>query len=129
MSSLRKPVVTGVIDPTENSIRELTDALQEALEAAKGVDIVRIDVRGKTSLTDYLLIASGNSVRHLVALKDAALERAKSRRVRPIGVEGEGSDWLLVDFADCVVHLMRPETRAFYDLERLWSVGPEIESP
>ncbi len=129
MSSLRKPVVTGVIDPTENPIRELVDALQEALEATKGVDIVRIDVRGKTSLTDYLLIASGNSVRHLVALKDAVLERAKSRRVRPIGIEGEDSDWLLVDFADCVVHLMRPETRAFYDLERLWSVGPEIESP
>jgi len=129
VSSLRKPVVTGVIDPTENPIRELVDALQEALEATKGVDIVRIDVRGKTSLTDYLLIASGNSVRHLVALKDAVLERAKSRRVRPIGIEGEDSDWLLVDFADCVVHLMRPETRAFYDLERLWSVGPEIESP
>jgi ribosome-associated protein len=105
-----------------------------ALEEVKAVETVVIDVRGKTSLTDYMLVASGNSVRHLATLRDATLECARARGVRPLGVEGDSGDseWVLIDLIDCVVHLMRPTTRVFYDLERLWSVGPvasALDSP
>ena len=104
----------------------LTDAVVTALEDVKAVAIMVIDVCGKTSLTDYLVIASGNSDRHLLTLRDVVLQAAARAGVKPLGIEGErAAEWILIDLVDCVVHLMRPATRAFYDLERLWSVGPE----
>ncbi len=113
-----------------DSGRELADAVVTALDEVKAVDTTVIDVRGKTPLTDYLVITSGNSDRHLATLKDAVLKCAAQRRVRPLGIEGEsGSEWILIDLGDCVVHLMRPATRAFYDLERLWSVGTPVTEP
>lgn len=112
----------------KNPEKALAEALAKALESVKGIDVVLIDVREKTSITDFLVIASGNSDRHLMTMKDAVCVEAEKHRVRPIGIEGEGSDWLLVDFGDCVVHLVRPEARAFYDLERLWSVGAALET-
>lgn len=129
MDSSKKQVATKAAAATKDSASALAEALVTALDSVKGIDVVLIDVRGKTSITDFLVIASGNSDRHLMTMKEAVCTEAAKRRVRPIGVEGEGSDWLLVDFGDCVVHLVRPEARAFYDLERLWSVaaGPETE--
>lgn len=127
MNSSRRPAVTA--SPETDPGRALAEAAVAALEEVKAVDIALIDVRGKTALTDYLVIASGNSERHLATLKDAVVECASARRVRPLGVEGErSSDWILIDLADCVIHLMRPAARAFYDLERFWSVGPEPET-
>ncbi|MGA7964595.1 MAG: ribosome silencing factor [Gammaproteobacteria bacterium] len=126
MSTSKKPVATGKVKTAADPGGALCDALVAALEEVKAVDTMVIDVRGKTPLTDYLLVASGNSDRHLATLRNAAIECARERGVRPLGVEGDRSDseWVLIDLADCVVHLMRPTTRAFYDLERLWSVGP-----
>ncbi|HHJ4328272.1 TPA: ribosome silencing factor [Klebsiella pneumoniae] len=93
----------------------------EALEELKGQDITPIDVRGKTSVTDFMLIASGTSSRHVKALAENVLEKAKAQGVRAIGCEGlDGGEWALLDLGDLVVHVMQSATRQFYDLERLW---------
>ncbi|AJE16875.1 MULTISPECIES: ribosome silencing factor [Stutzerimonas] len=92
-----------------------------ALEDLKGQDIVVIDVRGKTSVTDYMVIASGTSSRQVKALAENVLEKVKEQGVRPLGSEGlDGGEWALLDLGDVVVHVMQVPTRQFYDLERLW---------
>ncbi|MCF7201147.1 ribosome silencing factor [Pseudomonas oligotrophica] len=92
-----------------------------ALEDLKGQDIVIIDVRGKTSVTDYMVIASGTSSRQVKALAENVLEKVKEQGVRPLGSEGlDGGEWALLDLGDVVVHVMQVPTRQFYDLERLW---------
>jgi ribosome-associated protein len=101
---------------------ELKKLVVEALEDLKGTNIVDLDVQAFTDVMDYLVIASGNSNRHVKSLADNVLESAKSQGMRPLGVEGQnGAEWVLVDFGDVVVHIMLPATRDFYDLERLWS--------
>jgi ribosome-associated protein len=120
---------TETSDTALKASRELTDAVVATLADVQAVDVAVLDVSEKTSVSDYLVVASGNSARHLNTLKRAVLDLARERNVRPLGTEGSDySDWQLIDLADCIVHLMRPETRAFYDLERLWSVGPEDEA-
>ncbi|MCY1290920.1 Ribosomal silencing factor RsfS [compost metagenome] len=92
-----------------------------ALEDLKGQDITTIDVREKTSVTDFMVIASGTSSRHVKALADNVLEKVKEQGVRPIGSEGlDSGEWALLDLGDVVVHVMQVATRQFYDLERLW---------
>lgn len=92
-----------------------------ALEDLKGADITTIDVRGKTSVTDFMVIASGTSSRHVKSLADNVLEKVKEQGVRPLGSEGlDGGEWALLDLGDVVVHVMQVPTRQFYDLERLW---------
>lgn len=105
---------------------ELKDIVVEALDDLKGVNIVELDVHELTDVMDYLVVASGTSNRHVKSLADNVLMQAKQKGQRPLGVEGQnGSEWVLVDFGDVVVHVMLPATRDFYDLERLWSVPPE----
>lgn len=92
-----------------------------ALEDIKAQDIVSIDVRDKTSITDFMVIASGTSNRHVKSLVDNVLEKVKEKGVRPLGSEGlDTGEWALLDLGDIVVHVMLPTTRQFYDLERLW---------
>lgn len=131
MSTSKRRAATGDVETAADPGGALCDALVAALEDVKAVDIAVIDVRGKTPLTDYLLVASGNSDRHLATLREATIDCARAHGVRPLGVEGDrgDSEWVLIDLGDCVVHLMRPATRAFYDLERLWSVGPAAPAP
>ena len=96
---------------------------KDALDDLKALEPVTLDVRELSSVTDYLLVASGTSSRHVKSLAENVLMKAKASGVRPLGVEGErAGDWVLVDFGDVVVHVMQPATRSFYDLERLWSV-------
>lgn len=106
-------------------INALKSLVTEAVEELKGQDIVSMDVSRLTSVTDLMLVASGTSSRHVVALADNVVERAKQQGVQPLGVEGRaGAEWVLVDLGDLVVHLMQAETREMYDLERLWSDFP-----
>ena len=102
-------------------IDDLIKAVEGALDELKAKDVVRIDVHELTSVTDYMIIASGNSNRQVSALADNVIEKAKAAGARPLGVEGKDSgEWVLVDLGDIVVHIMQPATRQFYDLERLW---------
>ncbi|WP_294067709.1 ribosome silencing factor [Silanimonas sp.] len=97
-----------------------------ALEEIKAKDLVEIDVRGKTSICDYLLIASGTSTRHVKSLADEVVKASKQAGYLPLGVEGEReAEWVLVDLGDVVVHVMLPRIREYYALERLWTVGDQ----
>lgn len=103
---------------------ELRDLVISALEDQKAKDIVALAVGEMTSVTDYMVIASGTSNRHVKSLAGNVVQEAKSRGVSNLGVEGEKvADWVLVDLGDVIVHVMLPDTRSFYDLERLWSLS------
>jgi ribosome-associated protein len=103
------------------NLEQLIDLVVEALEDVKAVDIRIVDVRGKTAITDIMVIASGTSDRHVKALADNVVIKAKEAGVKPLGVEGQDSrDWVLVDLNDVVVHVMLPQVRDFYNLEKLW---------
>lgn len=105
---------------------ELRDLVVNALEDVKGVDVVVIDVRGKTAITDFMIVATGTSDRHVKALADNTLKEAREAGIKPLGVEGEQSrEWILLDMNDVVVHVMLREVRDFYGLEKLWSVDTE----
>ena len=98
----------------------------DALEELKAKDIREIDVRGKTSIADLLVIASGTSARHVKSIADEVVKKAKQGGQPPIGVEGQREgEWVLVDLGDVIVHVMLPRTREFYGLERLWTVGDQ----
>lgn len=93
----------------------------EALEDVKGIDIRALDVRDKTSITDVMVIASGNSNRQVKALADSVIEHCKKAGVSVYGSEGiDIGEWALVDLGDVVVHIMQPSIRDFYNLEKLW---------
>lgn len=99
----------------------LVDLVNQALEDMKGQQIRVLDVRGKTPLTDFMVIASGTSNRHVKSLADAVVLKAKDSGVAALGVEGqEGQEWVLVDLNDVIVHVMLPKVRDFYNLEKLW---------
>ncbi len=96
-----------------------------ALEELKADDIVQLDVNGIASFTDYMIFASGNSTRHVSAIADSVIEAAKAAGQPAQGVEGaEIGEWILVDLGDVVVHVMLPDVRQYYELEKLW--GEEL---
>ena len=108
------------------SSEQLQQLVVSELKDLKAIDIHNIDVSGLSPLTDYFVIASGNSTRHVKAMADKITLMAKRSGAQPLGVEGQrGGEWVLVDLNDVIVHLMLPQTRAFYNLEKLWdaSVG------
>lgn len=103
----------------------LRDQVIDSLAELKGRDIVALDVAKLTDITDYMVITSGTSNRHVKALVDQVVEDAKAAGNPPVGVEGrETHEWVLVDLGDVLVHVMQAESRGFYDLERLWSELP-----
>jgi len=102
--------------------------LARALEEKKGIDIRVLDLREARSFTDFFVIATATSDRHAKALSDAVQEACRSIGDRPFGVEGEQTArWILIDLSDLVVHVFQPESRDFYNLERLW--GDAVELP
>ncbi|WP_166268577.1 ribosome silencing factor [Marinobacter caseinilyticus] len=106
---------------------QLKDVVVHALEDVKAKDVSIIDVRERTSVTDYMILASGTSNRHCRSLADSVVTEAKENGVRAANIEGANvSDWILVDLGDIVVHVMMPATREFYDLERLWRDAPDV---
>ena len=103
---------------------QLSTLVVDALEEVKAKDITVLDVRDMTEVTDYMVVASGTSNRHVKALIENVTEKAKAAGHRPIGVEGEdGGEWVLLDLQDALVHVMQPKVREFYNLEKLWSLG------
>lgn len=111
------------IDPVETLRKQVLDAL----DGLKAKDIREIDVRGKTSIADMLIIASGTSTRHVKSLADEVVKFVKKAGMMPLGVEGQReAEWVLVDLGDIIVHVMLPRIREFYGLERLWTVESEL---
>ena len=105
------------------SAKAINKALVQALEDIKALDIQVIDVKNLTSITDTMIIASGRSDRQVRAMADKLIEKAKELGIPPLGVEGEQQGtWILVDLGDVIAHLMHPTARAYYQLEKLWSV-------
>lgn len=108
------------------NIDELRMMVREALEELKAEDIVELDVRDKTSVADFLFIASGTSNRHVKSIANNVVVEAKKSGCQPLGIEGEQeAEWVLVDLGDVIVHVMQPQVREFYDLESLWRVTVE----
>jgi ribosome-associated protein len=104
---------------------QLSDLAVDALEELKAKDIVKLDVRNLTTVTDFMIVASGTSKRHVKAIADAVADKARATGHRPTGIEGaEGSEWILLDLQDTLVHVMLPRVREFYNLEKLWSIAP-----
>lgn len=101
---------------------QLSKLVIDALEGLKAQDIVTIDVIDRTSVTDYMILATGTSSRHVQAVADNVSEKSKEAGMMPLGSEGRGnSDWVLIDLGDVIVHVMTAQAREHYDLERLWS--------
>ncbi len=99
----------------------LVKLIHDILADAKGQGIRVLDVGKITDITDYMVIVEGTSNRHILSMADKVVERMRQRGYRPLGIEGQDvGDWVLVDFGDVVVHIMRPQTRKFYNLEKLW---------
>ncbi|MBI3896686.1 MAG: ribosome silencing factor [Gammaproteobacteria bacterium] len=106
---------------------QLRKYINDALEDAKAHDVINLDVRKVAEFTDYMIIVTGTSNRHVASVADKVLDKLTSRGRKPIGVEGmETGDWVLIDFGDVVVHVMRAPIREFYQLEKLWGEGKEL---
>ena len=110
----------------ELSFDQLKELVLTALEDFKGIDIQSIDVSDQNPLTELFVIASGNSSRHVKSMAENLVMRAKAAGCQPLGVEGQReADWVLVDLNDVIVHIMLPQARAFYNLEKLWEASTE----
>ncbi|MDG1205179.1 MAG: ribosome silencing factor [Pseudomonadales bacterium] len=110
------------------SNEKLKDTVLMALDDLKGNDVVCIDVTDQTEITDYMVVVSGTSNRHVKSLVSNVISEASQAGVKPLGLEGmEDGEWVLVDLTDVVVHVMLPAVREFYDIEQLWSFGAKAK--
>jgi ribosome-associated protein len=113
--------------PKEERVSPLQQAVTTALEDMKAVNVRVLDVRGLTDIADTMVIACGNSDRHVRSIAERVVENAKASGFRPLGTEGaRDGEWVLVDLQDVLVHVMLPRVREFYGLERLWEGGPVV---
>ena len=109
--------------------KELVAVVEEALDDLKAVEVKTLDVAGLTSITDFMVIASGTSDRHVRSIADRVVEMAKGAGAEVLGIEGhEFGEWVLVDLADVVVHIMQPRVRDFYKLENLWNMDEMVDA-
>ena len=101
---------------------DLKDKIIKKLDSNKALNIISIDLEGKSSIADYMIIASGTSSRHIQALSEQVYEELKNNGINNCKIEGKDStDWKLVDGIDLVIHIFNPEKRKFYELEKMWS--------
>jgi len=116
--------------PESGRASPLQTVVTAALDDMKAVNVRVLDVRGLTDIADIMVIASGNSDRHVRSIADRVVEKAKAAGFRALGTEGErDGEWVLVDLQDVVVHVMLPRVREFYGLERLWDNGAAVPVP
>jgi ribosome-associated protein len=107
---------------------QLIEIVRGALEDVKARDIDVIDVRGKSTITSYMVLASGTSKRHVVSLAQAVSDKVKAEGIQPLGTEGQtDGEWVLVDLGEVVVHILMPDARSYYDLERLWRFDSQAD--
>ena len=105
-----------------DKISNLKRVILNTLDSNKALDIVSIDLANKSSIADYMIIASGTSSRHIQALSEQVLEKFKISGIKNCKIEGkESNDWKLIDGIDVIVHIFNPEKRKFYELEKMWS--------
>ena len=105
-----------------DKISNLKKEIINILDSNKALNIVTIDLEGKSSMADYMIVASGTSSRHIQALSEQVFEKFKSNGIENCKIEGKNSsDWKLVDGIDLIVHIFNPEKRKFYELEKMWS--------
>ena len=105
-----------------DKIADLKDIILKTLDRNKALDVVSIDLASKSSMADYMIIASGTSSRHIQALSEQVLQKFKNSGIKNCKIEGKDSnDWKLVDGIDLIVHIFNPEKRKFYELEKIWS--------
>lgn len=103
--------------------KALSDFIQSILDENSAQDVIEINVHGKSSITDFMLVASGRSNRHVSALSDYVIRALKEQGFKNLGIEGqETGDWVLIDVGDVILHIFRPEVRLFYNIEKIWSV-------
>ena len=103
-------------------ILQLKVNIEQILNDNKAIDVTTIDLEGKSTMADYMIVASGNSSRHLQALSEMVLEKFKKEGISNSHLEGkESNDWKLVDGINIIVHIFNPKKRKFYDLEKMWS--------
>lgn len=115
------PATAPVSEPRYDA-EEILALVLNRLDEDKAEDIISIELRGKTSIADYMVVASGRVQRHVGALADHLVEVLKARGVKNIRVEGmPACDWVLIDADDVIVHIFQPEVRAFYNIEKMWS--------
>ena len=99
----------------------LNDEISLLLEEYKAENVIKLDVKDKSSVTDTMIIASGRSTRHVKSIADNIIKKLKKIKVKPLGIEGyTKSEWVLIDFGDVLVHVIHPDAREFYSLEKLW---------
>ncbi|AUQ24671.1 ribosome silencing factor [Dickeya zeae] len=99
----------------------LQDFVIDKLDDLKGQDIVALNVKGKSSITDYMVICTGTSSRHVSSIADHVVQESRAAGLMPLGVEGENdADWVVVDLGEVIVHVMQEESRHLYELEKLW---------
>ena len=108
--------------PASDESQKLADRIKGVLDEHSAQDVVEIDVRGKSSVADVMLIASGRSNRHVAALADYVRRDLKDAGMLPAMEGAEKADWVLVDAGDVILHIFRPEVRVFYNLEKIWNV-------
>ena len=105
-----------------DNIIDLKKTIIKTLDMNKALDVVSIDLKDKSSMADYMIIASGTSSRHIQSLSEQVLEKLKNNGVKDSKIEGKNSnEWKLVDGIDLIVHIFHPEKRKFYELEKMWS--------
>jgi ribosome-associated protein len=110
--------------PTKPAKPSLKNVVVDALADMKALDVKLLDVRGLTDITDYMIIASGTSDRHVRSVAQRVVEKTKEAGFRPHGVEGQqDGDWVLIDLSEMIVHVMLPRVREFYGLEKLWDMS------
>jgi ribosome-associated protein len=109
--------------------KELADLVVETLDEMKAERVVSLDVTHLTPITDTMIVASGRSDRHVRSIADRLVERCKEEGYKPLGVEGQDAgEWVLVDLADVIVHIMLPRVRDFYNIEKLWDFSARDEA-
>ncbi|MEM9331030.1 MAG: ribosome silencing factor [Pseudomonadota bacterium] len=111
------------------AVEDVLETVTNSLEGSKAEDLVTIDIKDKSALADYMVIASGRSNRHVSAIADHLLRELKNKGAGSAKVEGlQSADWVLIDTGDIIVHLFRPEVREFYALEKMWQVPTSEEA-